>query len=59
MIEIRTIIFPCIHVLGISKVVDRVRMNVPRIAYIHHKTGIPISIGFKNKEKLTSAKIVY
>ena len=59
VIEIRTIVFPCINVLGVSKVVDRTRVNVPRIAYIDHKTGIPISTGFKHKEKLTSAEIVY
>ena len=32
VIEIRTIVFPCINVLGVSKVVDRTCVNVPRIA---------------------------
>jgi hypothetical protein len=59
MIEIRTIVFPCIHVLGVSKVVDRARVNVPRSAYIYHKPGILTSFRFKNKEKLTSAIVVY
>ena len=45
MIEIRTIVFPCVHVPGVSKVVDRAR--VPRSAYIHHKTGIQTSIGIQ------------